>query len=520
MFTGGLNMKESDNKRIAKNTLYLYCRSFLMMIISIFSSRVILQALGVSDYGLYNAIGSIVGMFAILNGVLSVGTSRFLTFELGKNDFESLKKTFGAAFAMHVGMAAVLFVLLETVGLWFVNNKLNIPAGREVAANVVYQLSILSSMLSLTQVPYGATIVAHEKMDIYAYVGIAEATFKLALIFVLLYVPFKDNLIAYAIIIAVWSIGLQIFYRIYCYNRFPESHLTLVRDKAIYKSMLSYSLWDFVGQFCATGNSEGVNLLINVFFGTSINAARGVAYQVENALTQFSGNFMTAISPQIVKSYAQDDRTRFFQLIYEGGKFSYFLLFMFTLPVFLEANYILKLWLVDVPPLTPLFLRFVLVITLVRVTARPLINGVHATGNVKYLNLWSGLYSACTFLPMVYLFYKLGFPSWFCFVVQSFNSIVCTILEALSLYKNVKFNLKDYFQKVYGSIFCVSLIASLLPTMVIILMPEGFVRLIVSCCTCLVSSSFFILYLGFNKEQRIKVLESVKHKIGLGRKFL
>lgn len=357
-------MPETDNKRIAKNTIYLYFRSFLMMAISIFSSRVILQALGVSDYGLYNAIGSIVAMFAILNGVLATGTSRFLTFELGKNDFPRLKKTFGAAFAMHVGMAAVLFILLETVGLWFVNNKLNIPAGRVFAANVVYQLSILSSMLSLTQVPYSATIIAHEKMGVYAYVGIAEATFKLALIFVLLYVPFKDNLIAYAIIMAAWSIGLQIFYRFYCYNRFPESHLSLVKDKRVYKSMLSYSLWDLVGQFCSTGNSQGVNLLINMFFGTSVNAARGVAYQVENALTQFAGNFMTALNPQIVKSYAQDNRERFFQLIYDGGKFAYFLMFLFTLPVILEADYILKLWLVKVPPLTPIFLRSVLAITL------------------------------------------------------------------------------------------------------------------------------------------------------------
>lgn len=508
-------MSDSDNKRIAKNTLYLYFRSFLMMIISIFSSRVILQALGVSDYGLYNAIGSIVAMFAILNGVLAMGTSRFLTFELGKKDFSRLKKVFGAAFAMHVGMAIVLLVLLETIGLWFVNNKLNIPTGREFTANVVYQLSILSSMLSLTQVPYSATIIAHEKMGVYAYVGIAEAIFKLALIFVLLYIPFNDNLIAYAIIMAVWSIGLQIFYRFYCYNRFLESHISLVKDKSVYKSMLSYSLWDLVGQFCSTGNSQGVNLLINLFFGTTINAARGVAYQVENAFTQFSGNFLTALNPQIVKSYAQNNRDRFFQLIYEGGKFAYFLLFMFTFPIILEADYILKLWLVDVPPFTPIFLRFTLAITLVRVTARPLINGVHATGNVKYLNLWSGLYSACTFLPMVYLFYRLNFPSWFCFIVQAFNGIICTILEALALNKNVKFNLGNYFLKVYGSILSISLIASVLPIMVLFLMPEGFIRFIISCFTSLVSSSVFIFYLGLNQEQRIKVIATIKNKVDL-----
>lgn len=267
----------SQNTTIAKNTVYLYFRSLLMMAIGLYTSRVVLQALGVSDFGLYNAIGSIVAMFAIINGVLSSGTSRFLTFELGRNDFEKLKKTFGAAFFMHVGMALFLFVLMETVGLWFVNSKMNIPAGREFAANVVYQLSIITCMLTLTQVPYSALIIAHEKMSIYAYVGIAEATFKLALIVALLYVPFGDNLIAYAIILALWSIGLQIFYRFYCYKRFPESHLSLVRDKSIYKDLLTFSFWDVIGAFSANGNSQGVNILINLFFGVTVNAARAVA---------------------------------------------------------------------------------------------------------------------------------------------------------------------------------------------------------------------------------------------------
>ena len=421
-----------ENRRIAKNTIYLYFRSFLMLAIGLYSSRVILEALGVEDYGLYGAIGSIVAMFSILNGVLSVGTSRFLTFELGKNDEDKLKKTFSASFAMHLMLAVLLFIILETAGLWFVNHKLNIPDGREFAANVVFQLSIISCMLALTQVPYSASIIAHERMDIYAYVGIAEVTFKLLLILALLYVPFFDNLIAYAIIMTTWSVGLQIWYRIFCYKRFPESHLSIVKDKRIYKSMLSYSLWDFVGQFCATGNSQGLNILINMFFGVTVNAARTVAYQVEGAVTQFSGNFMTSVNPQIVKSYASGDFKRFFQLIYEAGKYSYYLLFIVSLPVFLEADYILKIWLVEVPEYTSLFLRFVLMITLFRVIVRPVITGVHATGNVKVLNLTSGVYSVSTFLPIIYILFKLNFPVWWCFIVHSFNAVVCTILEIRS----------------------------------------------------------------------------------------
>lgn len=203
----------SENKRIAKNTVFLYIRSFLMMAINLYASRIILQALGVEDYGLYGAIGSIVAMFTIINGSLSSGTSRFLTFELGRGDMVKLKKTFNASLAMHTAMAGFLFLLMETVGLWFVNYKMNIPAGREFAANIVYQMSVLTCMFSLTQVPYSATIISHEKMDIYAYVGLVEAIFKLSLVFALLYLPFGDNLIAYSIILALWGAGLQIFYR-------------------------------------------------------------------------------------------------------------------------------------------------------------------------------------------------------------------------------------------------------------------------------------------------------------------
>ena len=419
----------SSNKTIAKNTIYLYFRSFLMMAIGLYSSRVILQALGVEDYGLYGAIGSIVAMFTMINGVLAAGTSRFLTFELGKGDKERLRKTFSASFTMHAALAIVLFILLETIGVWFLNNKMNIPEGREIAANIVFQLSILTCMLSLTQVPYSASIIAHEKMNIYAYVGIAEVVFKLALIIALLYIPFTDNLIAYAIILASWSIGLQVWYRFYCRKRFDETTLMIVRDKSIYKGMLSYSLWDFVGQFCATGNTQGVNLLINMFFGVTMNAARSVAYQVENAIIQFSNNFMTSLQPQIVKSYAKGNYDRFFQLIYAGGKYSFFLLFIVSLPIFIEADYILSLWLVEVPPMSVLFLRCVMIITLFRMPSQTIIRGVHATGRVKILNLTSGLYSAVTFLPGLYVLYKIGMPVWSCFLIQAFNSLIVTYLE-------------------------------------------------------------------------------------------
>jgi len=505
-------MKEA-NKRIVKNTLYLYVRSFLMVIIGLFSSRVILQALGIDDYGLYGAIGSVVSMFVIINGVLTAGSSRFLTFELGTGNAERLAKTFSASFTLHLGLALILFVGLETVGLWFLNAKMTIPEGRLFAANVVYQLSVLNCMLSLTQVPYGASIMAHEKMNIVAWVGLLEAIFKLALIFVLLYIPFTDNLIAYALIITFWSIGLQLWYRFYCVRHFPECRLRIVKDRDIYKGMLSYSLWDFIGQFCATGNTQGINLLINMFFGVAVNAARAVAYQVENTLTQFVSNFMTAVNPQIVKAYAQNDIKRFLQLIFESSKYSYYLLFLVTFPIFLEAKYILSLWLVEVPEHTTTFLRWVMAITLFRILARPVINGVHATGDVKTLNLTSGLYAAITFLPIVYTLYNMGFPVWTCFVVQSVNSLICTCLEVLSLYKNVKFDIKLFVHEVYFMPVLTTTISAIIPLYLSFVLEQGFLRLIIITIISILSNSLCILYIGLKKKQREFVISFIKRKL-------
>lgn len=495
----------SDNKTIAKNTIYLYLRSFLMMAINLYSSRVILQALGIEDYGLFGAIGSIVAMFTIINGSLSAGTSRFLTYELGKGDSERLKKTFNASLTMHICMALFLFVLMETIGLWFVNSKMNIPEGREFAANIVYQASVLCCMFSLTQVPYSATIISHEKMNIYAYVGLAEAVFKLALIFVLLYIPFRDNLIAYAIIIASWSIILQLFYRFYCNKQFKETHLSFCKDKSIYKNMLSYSLWDTIGAFCSTGNSQGINILINLFFGVTVNAARQVAYQVEGAINNLANNFTTSVTPQIVKSYAKGDKKRFFQLIYESGRYSYYLMFLIAFPVILEADYILKVWLVEVPDYTVMFTRFVLSIALFRIIVRSTINGVHATGDVKTLNLTSGVYSVCTFLPIVYILFKIGLPVWTYFVVLAFNSVVCNYFEARSLYKREKFDVLHYITYVYLHPIAVSIIAGIIPVIIVFTMKESFLRLVLTLIANTACTAICIYSLGINHDTRQKV---------------
>ena len=505
--------QEGSNRAIAKNTMFLYFRTFVMMLIGIFTSRIVLEAIGVSDFGLYGAIGSMVAMFTIINGVLAAGTSRFLTFELGRNDRVQLKKVFSASFAMHCIMALILLVLFETVGLWIVNCKLSIPAGREFAANVVYQLSIITCLIGLTQVPYGAVIIAREKFDIFAYVGIGETIFKCGMPLCLIYGSFGDSLIAYAVIMALWTIGLQFFYRYYCYRLFPETHLSLCKDKGVYKSMLSYSLWDIIGQFCGTGIAQGLNILINIFFGVNYNASRSVAYTVEGHVTKFNGDFITSVIPQITKSYARQDYDRFFELIREFGKISFYLLFFVSLPIFIEAEYLIGLWLVEVPPQTVLFLRLIMIYMLLRAPSRPLITGVHATGNVKFLNLTSGLYSFLTFLPSVYLLFRCGAPVWSCFVILIFNANVCTVLEAISLRRDVKFSLRHYFKYVYFHSFAVTALAATLAIVPYMFMPQSVLRVILTCLFSFLPSAIIILWLGIRREYRELLFVFVHTKI-------
>lgn len=508
-------VEQNANKLIVKNTLLLYLRSFLMMAVGIYTSRVILQALGVDDFGLYGIVGTVVGIFTFINGVLAQGTSRFITFELGGGNQESLKKTFSVSFAMHMGMAIILLVLLETIGLWFVNTYVNIPSGREYAANWCYQLSVLTCFLGLTQVPYGALIIAYEKMDLFAYIGIAETVFKLVLPMALIYGDFKDNLIAYAIIITLWSVGMQVFYRIYCNRHFPETRLIIVKDRSLYKDMLSYSIWDLLGQICASVNGQGVSVLINMFFGVRLNAAQNVAGNLQGKVDTFVSNFMTAVNPQIVKSYAEKDYNRFFQLIYESGRYSYYLFLFIALPIYLECDYILDIWLVEVPEYATIFLRFTMVIALVRTIARPLINAVHATGNVKFMNATSGLFSVVMMIPGTYLLFSLGMPFWSFLVLRAICSLNAIVWEIISLYRNIKFSVWHYVSNVYLKVVCVTFLSIILPSFSVWYLEPSFSRFLLTSFVCIFSSGACVFFVGIDKSVRCRVLLFLRNRFSI-----
>lgn len=328
-----------NTKRIAKNTLMLYVRMLFGMLVSLYTSRVVLQALGVEDYGIYNVVGGVVAMFSLLSGSLSAAVSRFLTFELGRNDLVSLRKVFSSALCVHALLALFVLVLSETLGLWFLNYQMNIPADRMIAANWVFQFSLFSFLLGLFSVPYNASIISHERMGIFAFVGIGDTLLQLGIV---LFIAFggicSDKLIVYASLLVVKGMLFQLFYFYYCRKSFKECRFKLSLDKQLLKEMTGFAGWNFIGASSAILRDQGGNILLNLFYGPALNAARGVANQVSNAIGSFVGNFMIALNPQITKSYAAAEYGYTFSLIFRGARFSYYLLLWLALPVLLNTQ--------------------------------------------------------------------------------------------------------------------------------------------------------------------------------------
>ena len=327
------NQTSDNNKRIAKNTLLLYFRMLFLMVISLFTSRITLQTLGVDNFGIYNVVGGIVAMFSIMSGSLSNAISRYITFELGKGDKKILKKVFSTAVNVQIIMAVIIAVLIEIGGVWFLNYKMNIPAGRMVAANWVLQFSIISFAVNLISIPYNAAIIAHEKMSAFAYISIYEAVMKLVVVYLIVISPF-DKLIVYSFLILLISLSLRLIYGIYCKRKFEECSYMFILDKPLLKKMSGFAGWNFLGAGSFLLMTQGVNMLLNMFFGVALNAARGIATQVENVVNQFTINFGTAINPQITKSYAKGDYDYMHKLVFAGSKYSFFLVVVTTFLTF------------------------------------------------------------------------------------------------------------------------------------------------------------------------------------------
>lgn len=483
-----------------------------MMGVSLYASRIILSVLGIEDFGIYSVVGGIITIFSFLNSSLSGATSRFLTFEIGRNDTVRMQRVFSGSLNIHIGIALFIFILAETIGLWFFENKLVIPADRMSAARIVYQLSIISSMISVTQIPYNAAIIAHERMNVFAFIGIIEASLKLLIVFLLSLGSF-DRLVFYSVLIFSTTFIIASIYRFYCVRNLKECLYKFSIDMEIIKPMISFSLWDLYGNFCVMAGYQGVNIIQNLFFGPVINAASGIAIQVQSAIGNFVSNFLMSVRPQIVKNFATNDIDEMLKLVYNSSKYSFILLLFFSLPLIIENKFILNLWLIKVPHYAVVFCQIALVSNLISSLFNPIAMAIHATGQIKRISFISGSIYIIT-IPLSYVLLKNGFSPIYPFVV---NLILLCIASANNLlilrrYLN-EFSIIFFFRKVVSIIIIISLVSSILPTTLMITLTDGWVRFILvglTSCISIISAFYFI---GLNKESRIEIVDFIQRKI-------
>lgn len=436
-----------NNRRIAKNTLFLYGRMLFSMLISLYTARVVLETLGVSDFGLYNVVGGVIAIFSILKSLISSGTQRFLTFEMGKGSgIETLKSVFSTSLSIFFIIAGIIFLLGETVGLWFLNNYLVIPAGRVFAANVVYQVSIISMLVSVIQLPYAAAIMSHERMDIYGYAGMVEPLLRLGLILILPFVMF-DKLITYSIIVLFISVIMTTVYVVVCNRLFEECKLRFKIDKPLFKEMIGFTSFNLLESLSNMMNSQGQDILLNIFFGTTVNAAKATAIQVNNAVHGFANNFLVAIFPQITKTYASGARQDFYNLIIRGAKFAYIVLAVMIIPIFLNTDYLLQLWLKNPPLDSDLFCRLILIATIVRMLSEPLYTGIQATGKIKSYQIWTSSLMLLN-IPICFILFKMGMPAFVAFFVSIFMSAILVGARLFFVHKETNFPIYRYIKTI------------------------------------------------------------------------
>lgn len=406
----------TNNKRIAKNTLMLYIRMLFTMVVSLYTSSVVLQTLGVEDFGIFSVVGGVITMFTCINAAMVSSTQRFLNFELATGNEERLRSVFNTSIQIHALIAILIIVLGETVGLWFLLKKLVIPESRMTAAMWVYHCSVLTCAVNIISAPYNADIIAHEKMYAFAYISILDVSLKLFIIYLLLISP-VDKLITYAILTLLVQLLIRYIYSRYCHKHFKESKLELRINKPLFKEMSWFAGWSFLGNFASILYTEGLNIMLNIFFGPIVNAARGIAVQVQTAVQQFVSGFQTALNPQITKNFAIGNMEQMHSLMFRSARFSFLLLFFVSLPVLLETDYLLTLWLKVVPENTVVFTRIMICISLIYTTANPCVVANQATGKVKvYQMVVGGI--LLTILPISYIVLKLGAPAYSVFIVH------------------------------------------------------------------------------------------------------
>ncbi|MCI0920635.1 oligosaccharide flippase family protein [Sphingobacterium rhinopitheci] len=485
---------------------------FLIMGITLYTSRIVLEQLGVSDFGVYNLVAGIVAMMGFMNAAMSSATQRYLAFDIGKNDPINLRKTFNTSLIIHGGIAVLIVLLAETIGLWYINYKMVLPLDRIYAANVVFQVSIFTLLVGVIQVPFNALIIAKERMNIYAYLSIVEAILKLAVVFLLVYFS-TDKLITYSFLLFIVTLLIALFYQIYCKRSFSESRFMIPKDGDFYKELISYSGWNLFGNIAGVAKGQGVNLVLNLFFGTVINAAYAITNQVSSAINMFVVNLQMAFNPQIIKNYSQGNLQQMQSLIFQASKISFMLMLLLAMPILLNTDYILTLWLKDVPDDTIVFVQLALIGVLIESLSGPLMTAAQATGRIKWYQITIGTLIFLN-LPTSYVLLKIGLAAPMTFIVSIVISVLSLIFRLFFLKEILNFDVKKYCILVLFRIILISTFACFFYFIhaEYITKNTNFIAFIIDSSLIIGTLSIVYLLLGFNNKEREFLVAFIKHK--------
>lgn len=503
-------MDHTDNKRLVKNTIFLYIRMLLIIFVSLFTSRVTLQILGVDDFGIQQTVGGVVTFLAFISNALGSGTSRFITYELGKEE-PQLDRLFSTVRLAHIVLGVLVVIVGEIVGLWFLNNKLIIPPERMKAATIAFHFSILTTFFQITQVPYNAVIIAYEKMDVFAYVSIAEAVLKLVIVYCLLLTGF-DKLIVYSILLCLVTIIIMYIYRLYCRLRIKEVRTKLVFDKIMFKSVAIFSGWHILTSSAMSFANQGVTIVTNMFFSPAVVTVRSLGLRINGILNQFIGSFRTAMNPQIVKRYAAHEFEESKKLALSSTKYTYYLTFLIVLPLFLLIEPVLTLWLGNVPEGTVLFTKFALIQALFQAFDTSLYVPIYAKGQIKENAIISPLFDFIQ-LPAVYILFKLGFPPIALSCVELFACIsLGIIIKPILVHKIVDYKLGEVYRLLLNC-FIVSVFSCILPVCLYLLIDEKTIwGFIIIGFVCVISVLSVVWFFGLDKESKIVIKNWISNK--------
>jgi O-antigen/teichoic acid export membrane protein len=497
--------------RIIKNTFMLYFRQILVMLISLYTVRATLNILGAEDYGIYNVVAGIVVMLGFLNNAMANASRRFFSFELGRDDYEQLRKVFSMSLVIHVLIALLVLIAAETIGLWFVNNKLTIPRNRITVTHYIYQFSVITCLFTITTAPYMASIMAHEDMDIYATLSIVESIFKLGIVFILPFI-LLDKLQLYGILICVVAFINAVIYRIICKSKYRECKFSFYWNKNLFKEIISYTGWNLIGATSYVYKNYGINILLNQFFNPVVVAARGISASVNNATSSFFQNFNTALNPQITKHYARGQKVEMMQLMFQGAKGTYFLMYLFTLPLMVEIPQVLLLWLKNPPEYTVLFTRLVLLDVLINSMTYPLLAAVQAVGKIK-------LHSSVVFgiqllnLPLSWIALRSGAPAYSVLLIAIFLTCTAFIAHLFIIKHLIRFSIKQFFRKIILPVIAVSGLSAILPIVLCVYFDPTFLRLCGVVVVSIISTCGCMFLIGLNSGERKNIVEIISKRI-------